>query len=235
MILSKLLCFLSCLFSLTLFIKFCIVDTSCEAEYDMELIEQLLDQRELEQLQELQALYEGINPHADEEEERERLAALELQLKKQAETEAERKLNEEKEFTDTIIKALTEALARHCPNCHRAIVKEIGCNHILCPCGEHFCYVCEQSTAGVMYGHFNKGSNPCPLFLDNNAKFNKERQRKQAGEKAQQFAQDHPGFEDVDRKLKSILDERIADDHISEGVSLYQNRINQNFKYSILY
>ncbi|KAI3470574.1 hypothetical protein Pfo_027237 [Paulownia fortunei] len=36
------------------------------------------------------------------------------------------------------------AYTKPCPNCHRAIEKNQGCNHMTCgkPCGHHFCWVC---------------------------------------------------------------------------------------------
>ncbi|KAA6393898.1 MAG: hypothetical protein EZS28_010576 [Streblomastix strix] len=177
----------------------CFVDPTCEAEYDMELIEKVLDERELLRIQELQAMEAGINPNQAEDDERERLAALK-----------EQQQNEETEFTNLIVKTLTEALARHCPRCKIAIVKEIGCNHISCPCGEDFCYICEQSIAGVMMGHFGSQTPPCPQYIDDNAKINKERQKKQAGEKGKQFAIEHPGFEDLNGKLQRILEQYLS-------------------------
>ncbi|KAA6377260.1 MAG: hypothetical protein EZS28_027214, partial [Streblomastix strix] len=154
----------------------CIVDPTCEAEYDMELIEKILDEREILRIQELQAMEAGINSHSSEEEEKKRLADLELeqQQQKKAQTEAER------------------------------------CNHVQCRCKEDFCYICEQSIADVMMKHFSQGSNPCPQNIDDNAKFNKERQIKKAKEKAQQFATEHPGFEDVDGKLQRLLEQYLS-------------------------
>lgn len=35
---------------------------------------------------------------------------------------------------------------KHCPRCHRPIIKNGGCNHICCQCGIHFCYVCGFSS-----------------------------------------------------------------------------------------
>ncbi|KAJ7785278.1 hypothetical protein DFH07DRAFT_864425 [Mycena maculata] len=43
-----------------------------------------------------------------------------------------------------------------CPNleCGYAIEKVDGCNHILCVCGTHFCYVCgKEFTQDTIYGH----------------------------------------------------------------------------------
>ncbi|KAF8921702.1 hypothetical protein BGZ52_011350, partial [Haplosporangium bisporale] len=31
---------------------------------------------------------------------------------------------------------------RHCPSCRFVIEKNVGCNHMVCHCGQSFCYAC---------------------------------------------------------------------------------------------
>lgn len=42
----------------------------------------------------------------------------------------------------------------HCPSCSVPTSKTGGCNHITCPCGQHWCYVCGGAfEANTIYGH----------------------------------------------------------------------------------
>lgn len=59
-----------------------------------------------------------------------------------------------------IEEAMTAALVRECNNCGKAFVKEDGCNHITCPCGNMQCYICSESITRD-YRHFRDG---CILF-----------------------------------------------------------------------
>ncbi|KAA6364478.1 MAG: hypothetical protein EZS28_039994, partial [Streblomastix strix] len=188
----------------------CFVDPQCEAEYDMELIEKVLDEREILRIQELQAMEAGANANQAEEEERQRQVDTELQQQNKAQTEAELKLQEETEFTNTIVQTLTEALARHCPKCNRGLYKDQGCNHIICPCGTHFCYLDQIDISVVQYGHFNNKPSSCPLWTDDHSQADKERQKQKAGEKAKQFATEHPGFKDLNGKLQRLLEQYLS-------------------------
>ncbi|CAO2150042.1 unnamed protein product [Urochloa humidicola] len=38
-----------------------------------------------------------------------------------------------------------------CPNCHKAIEKNQGCNHMRCVCGHHFCWLCLKPAGGQHY------------------------------------------------------------------------------------
>lgn len=40
---------------------------------------------------------------------------------------------------------LAEQGARQCPRCHMWILREHGCNHMSCRCGQQFCYHCGKS------------------------------------------------------------------------------------------
>lgn len=50
-----------------------------------------------------------------------------------------------------------------CPRCDRRTQRIDGCNHITCPCGEHFCWLCGVGwPAAEGYRHFHEGE--CPLW-----------------------------------------------------------------------
>ena len=52
---------------------------------------------------------------------------------------------------------LTDGKYKDCPGCGVAVEKTSGCNHITCPCGTHWCFVCRHvSDAHAIYGHMYK-------------------------------------------------------------------------------
>ncbi|EGX47446.1 hypothetical protein AOL_s00083g382 [Orbilia oligospora ATCC 24927] len=57
---------------------------------------------------------------------------------------------------------------KHCPKCSVLTEKMAGCNHITCPCGQHWCYVCgKASLAGLIYDHLRREHGGL-FFADNN-------------------------------------------------------------------
>lgn len=64
--------------------------------------------------------------------------------------------------------AMSEALIRACPRCKTKIVKEDGCNKMVCTkCQCMMCYVCKADITGrgprKGYEHFHTGPNGCPV------------------------------------------------------------------------
>ncbi|KAL2837178.1 hypothetical protein BJY01DRAFT_251596 [Aspergillus pseudoustus] len=56
--------------------------------------------------------------------------------------------------------AMSKALIRNCPKCQVKIVKEDGCNKMICPhCHTAMCYVCQKDITRETYNHFGRG---CP-------------------------------------------------------------------------
>lgn len=64
--------------------------------------------------------------------------------------------------------ARSEAMMRKCPKCRAKIIKELGCNKMVCSCGNMMCYVCQQDISGQSkdagYQHFHKAGSKCPLY-----------------------------------------------------------------------
>ena len=56
---------------------------------------------------------------------------------------------------------------KKCPKCKRWVEKISGCNHIICPCGIHFCYGC-----GEIIDTDDPYSHRCPNNLNNNNFYN---------------------------------------------------------------
>lgn len=71
--------------------------------------------------------------------------------------------------------ARTEALLRTCPKCNVKIIKEDGCNKVICPCGGWLCDYCGKDITKDGYNHFEGGVNggrtaiagkKCPTYDD---------------------------------------------------------------------
>ncbi|OAX80610.1 hypothetical protein ACJ72_05050 [Emergomyces africanus] len=65
-----------------------------------------------------------------------------------------------------IEEAMSEALIRTCPNpnCKLKIVKEDGCNKMICvKCRSAMCYVCKKDISSEGYKHFGKPPKRCPV------------------------------------------------------------------------
>jgi E3 ubiquitin-protein ligase RNF14 len=49
-----------------------------------------------------------------------------------------------------------------CPSCFSPALKSYGCNHMICRCGSHFCFLCSAYlVASDPYAHFNNRSYQC--------------------------------------------------------------------------
>ncbi|PYH91728.1 hypothetical protein BO71DRAFT_43134 [Aspergillus ellipticus CBS 707.79] len=58
--------------------------------------------------------------------------------------------------------AMSEALIRTCPKCNVKIVKEFGCNKMICSkCSCAMCYVCKKNITREQYNHFGRPPTFC--------------------------------------------------------------------------
>jgi len=64
--------------------------------------------------------------------------------------------------------ARSEAVMRTCPKCKVKIIKEDGCNKMVCStCGTFMCYECQEDLSKLgpnVYNHFNKPGAKCSLY-----------------------------------------------------------------------
>ncbi|KAH6916732.1 hypothetical protein BKA70DRAFT_310027 [Coprinopsis sp. MPI-PUGE-AT-0042] len=68
---------------------------------------------------------------------------------------------------------MSEAMMRRCPGCNTPMVKELGCNHMVCAnCQVHLCYTCRKDITEEEYRHFHPNvrfsfrASPDPGSLD---------------------------------------------------------------------
>lgn len=59
---------------------------------------------------------------------------------------------------------MTAALVRVCNSCKKPFVKEYGCNHMVCDCGNNQCFVCSENINPRGDGHFGDLPGTCPQF-----------------------------------------------------------------------
>lgn len=50
-----------------------------------------------------------------------------------------------------------------CPLCRRRVELRDGCNHITCPCGESYCYICGRSVTEIS-NHWDRSRGRCPRY-----------------------------------------------------------------------
>ncbi len=113
-----------------------------------------------------------------------------------------------------IEEARTEALIRTCGKCQVRILKEEGCNKVICTsCSAVLCDYCGKDISKVMYNHFDgQGRAPpgvvtngpgakCPLYDESNKR--KDRQVEEAEKQAMaKVRAEHPDLSEDDLKIK---------------------------------
>ena len=125
----------------------------CNALYSVEMLSKILSQNCLDKYNELKTEkeYKMINKCSDE---------------KAHPTSKCNKLS----CKTTISEKLSEALILRCNNCNISIVKDHGCNKIVCVCGNKMCNLCKKDVNDVGYRHFcndnncNRKCNKCHTF-----------------------------------------------------------------------
>ncbi|GAB1193813.1 hypothetical protein APSETT444_003043 [Aspergillus pseudonomiae] len=67
--------------------------------------------------------------------------------------------------------AMSEALIRNCPKCHVKIIKDMGCNKMICSrCLCVMCYLCKKDISREQYNHFGKPPTYCDTHDDRKPK-----------------------------------------------------------------
>ena len=113
-----------------------------------------------------------------------------------------------------IEEARTEALIRTCSKCKVRILKEDGCNKVICTsCYAVLCDYCGKDISKVMYNHFDSESGrapaglitvpggKCPLYDESNKR--KDQQVEAAEKEAMNKVRaDHPELSEEDLKIK---------------------------------
>jgi hypothetical protein len=105
-----------------------------------------------------------------------------------------------------VANAISEAIVRKCKKCTLPVIKDGGCNRMVCSCGAQFCYLCRKGISG--YNHFDTSG--CNLFdgLSGFSKSSKEQQeiRHAAQTAMKRFYKSNPRApkQDIDELLASL-------------------------------
>lgn len=101
--------------------------------------------------------------------------------------------------------ARTLALLRTCPKCKVKILKEDGCNKVVCTCGGMLCDYCGKDISQVGYVHFDGGAGPvgkkCPTYDNFRDRRNKEVEKAEV-EALERIRRDNPNIDAEDLKIK---------------------------------
>ena len=106
--------------------------------------------------------------------------------------------------------ARTEALLRTCPKCNVKIIKEDGCNKVICPCGGWLCDYCGKDITKDGYNHFEGGANgargliagrKCPTYDDLQIR-RKANLDKAEAEALKKVRAENPNLTEDDLKIK---------------------------------
>ena len=101
--------------------------------------------------------------------------------------------------------AMTDAFVRKCPKCKVPIMKDEGCNKIICSCGTMICDVCGKDITAEGYRHF--GPSPdrtkCPQY-DHDSEGRRAKERVEAAEKATKarIRAENPDISEADLDIK---------------------------------
>ncbi len=106
--------------------------------------------------------------------------------------------------------ARTEALLRTCPRCNVKIMKEDGCNKVICPCGGWLCDYCGKDITNDGYNHFEGGvqggrgltaGRKCPTYDDLQIR-RKNNLDKAEADALKQVRSQNPDLTEDDLKIK---------------------------------
>jgi hypothetical protein len=115
-----------------------------------------------------------------------------------------------------IANAISEAIVRKCKKCTLPVIKDSGCNRMVCSCGAQFCYLCRKGISG--YNHFEKSR--CKLFdgLEGFSKSSKEQQeiRHAAQTAMKRYYKSNPRApkQDIDELLESLTIEDKSETYV---------------------
>lgn len=100
--------------------------------------------------------------------------------------------------------ARTLALLRTCPKCQVKILKDDGCNKVVCTCGGMLCDFCGKDISGTGYVHFDGGTGltgkKCPTYDNFHIRRSKDVEKAEA-EAQEKIRRENPSIDVEDLKM----------------------------------
>ena len=107
-----------------------------------------------------------------------------------------------------IERRMDEARIRVCPHCKVPAIKEEGCNHITCRCGNHYCYLCLAKLNPIdPYSHFNR-DHACPLHT-NSVEDDQKLVREAAVKADAEWRAAHPNYKGAPTQLDKLIHQKL--------------------------
>lgn len=109
--------------------------------------------------------------------------------------------------------AMTKALLKTCPKCGKQVLKQDGCNKVICTCGGMLCDYCGKDITRDGYNHFGSGglgSKKCPTH-DNFQERRKAEVQKAEAEAIKKAKHENPHLTEEQLKLK--FSQEVENDH----------------------
>jgi hypothetical protein len=98
--------------------------------------------------------------------------------------------------------ARSEAMMRACPKCKVKLIKEFGCNKMVCTnCQAIMCYVCKKNISSKGYDHFHRAGATC--VLHDQAGVDRHKEEADAAETAA-IEKVRTEYDDIDEKLLRV-------------------------------
>lgn len=103
--------------------------------------------------------------------------------------------------------AMSDALIRTCSRCKVKLIKEYGCNKMICPCGSIMCYICKKDITKEGYNHFgdiiNGAIRPGACKLYDQAPEARDKEEVERAERAaiQKMRSENPDLKEEDLRV----------------------------------
>lgn len=113
--------------------------------------------------------------------------------------------------------AMSEALIRPCPKCKVKIVKDMGCNRMVCSkCRTAMCYVCRRDITRELYEHFERPPTYCPLH-DNPALRSLQEIEKAQKDTIDSLLAQNPELKEEELRVHDAKDSAAKMSHVLQG------------------
>ncbi|KAE8385925.1 hypothetical protein BDV23DRAFT_164041 [Aspergillus alliaceus] len=100
--------------------------------------------------------------------------------------------------------AMSDALIRNCPKCNVKIIKESGCNKLVCSrCACVMCYLCKKNITREQYDHFGRPPTYCETRDDSESKRYEDEVEQAQKSAVRKILRENPGLTEKDIRVNT--------------------------------